>query len=317
MRMSYLNDLRAQGLKIASRSDWGSAYAPSSRVFTRPGRYLFWHISVTNPDSYSSENAHMQAIEKIGKQRFPNTGYPYNVAVFHSSGCKDGQPLDRIGAHTLNNYNISGYPFNLNYFGHAAVLPQNVDDSVTMFQIDQTARWGASLVRSGWSVATNFDNLYLPHRKFTAKSCPGDKAVNLLSELNARFHYYTRYGLGVNMPLDSADKKYLDAKFAALMNLVKTIDDAVWNYPIPSSVGAQGTVRAAKTTLNYAHLDGYRPSPVMQPIYDKLLAQPVADVDEAALAQFLLEKGLGRLSEDEINAIAKAANDELAKRQQG
>jgi hypothetical protein len=47
---------------------------------------------------------------------------------------------------------------------------------------------------------------------------------------------------------------------------------------------------------------------------DALAAQPAGDVDEAALAQALLDKGLAGLSDADVARISVATNDEAARR---
>jgi hypothetical protein len=192
--VSYLDDLRAQGLEIASRRAWGSRYNYSSpRTVYLPTRYLFLHIAVVRDrdDRVSTEHAVCRTIENIGIQRFPNTGISYNAMVFDTGRIYDGQPLTRRGAHTLNEFGIRGYPFNLNYYGHAVVMPQMPSDSVTDAQVDAVARWGAAVVRAGYSRATRF----LPHRMFAPKDCPGDRAVARLDDFNRRLRHYIAEGL--------------------------------------------------------------------------------------------------------------------------
>ena len=194
LRVGYLDDLRAQGLQIASRRAWGSRYNYSSpRTLYLPTRYLFLHIAVVRDrdDRVSTEHEVCRMIENIGIQRFPNTGISYNAMVFDTGRIYDGQPLPRRGAHTLNEYGIRGYPYNLNYYGHAVVLPQMPADPVTDEQVDSVARWGAAVVRAGYSRA----NRFLPHRMFAPKDCPGDRAVARLDEFNRRLRHYIAEGL--------------------------------------------------------------------------------------------------------------------------
>jgi len=219
--MGYLNDLRAQGLQIASRRAWGSTYNYGSpRTVYLPTRYLFLHIAVVpdRDDTIAGEHSTCRTVERIGVQRFPNTGISYNALAFDTGRLYDGQPLTRRGAHTINEYGLPGYPTNLNYYGHAIVLPQMPGDTVTDAQVDSVARWGAAVVRAGYSRATRF----LPHRMFAPKDCPGDKAVARLNEINSLLRHYISEGLD-DMAISDADaKKIAQAVHAYGLSDLKT-----------------------------------------------------------------------------------------------
>jgi len=192
--VAYLNDLRAEGLQIASRRSWGSTFNYGTpRTVYVPTRYLFLHIAVVDDpdDRLSTERAVVRQIERIGIQRFPSTGISYNAVAFDTGRLYDGQPLTRRGAHTINEFGVPGYPTNLNYYGHAIVLPQQTSDAVTNAQVDAVARWGAAVVRAGYSRA----NQFMPHRKFAPKDCPGDKAVARLDDINRLLRHYIAEGL--------------------------------------------------------------------------------------------------------------------------
>lgn len=209
--MSYLTDLREQGLEINTRGDWRAVFDYSNlRTIYLPGDYLFLHISVTNrTDDWRAD---MRTIERIGISRFPNTGISYNAAAFPDGRIADAQPLDRRGAHTLNELGVPGYPENLNYYGHAIVLPQMVGDPVTNAQVDAVAQWGAAVVRAGYSRADRF----LPHRMFAPKDCPGDRAVARLDDINGLLRHYVQEGLPVITDADVA--KIADKTVATLLN---------------------------------------------------------------------------------------------------
>jgi hypothetical protein len=158
-----------------------------------PDPHLFLHVAVVRDrdDRVATERAVCRTIENIGIQRFSNTGISYNAMVFDTGRIYDGQPLTRRGAHTLNEFRIRGYPYNLNYYGHAVVLPQMPSDPVTDAQVDAVARWGAAVVRAGYSRADRF----LPHRMLAPKDCPGDRAVARLADFNRRLRHYIAEGL--------------------------------------------------------------------------------------------------------------------------
>lgn len=172
--------LFAQGLDIVRREDWGSACSYlSSRPVTRPARWLFLHVSVT--EHTGNEARDMRTIEAIGQQRF-GIGMSYNAAAFPSGRLYEGQPLCRRGAHTVNDLINPAFPEgSLNGLARALVLPQMDTDPVTDAQIDAAARWGAALIRAGEAKP---GAVWFGHRDVTHKGCPGDPAYLRLPELN-------------------------------------------------------------------------------------------------------------------------------------
>lgn len=187
---SYIKLLRRSGTKVVTRRQWGARFRASLNRFYPPGEYLFVHIAVI--DNAPSKVERMRLIERIGVQRFQRTHFPYNDVAFEDGDIYVGQPLKRKGAHTINGKGIDGYPYDLNAHGHAICLPQNVEDRVTDAQKDSIARWAAAKVLSGESTAKRI----LPHRMFAWKSCPGDKMMAELDDVNRLFRQYVRNGLG-------------------------------------------------------------------------------------------------------------------------
>jgi hypothetical protein len=240
-RVNYLTDLREQGLAIAARPQWGSTYNYSSlRLVYIPTRYLFLHVAViADPDDLvGTEHEVMRALERIGARRFPNTGISYSAAAFDTGRLYDAQPLDRRGAHTVNELGVPGYPYNLNYYGHAIVLPQMVADPVTDAQVEAVARWGAAVVRAGWSTAREF----LPHRKFAPKDCPGDKAVARLPEINDRLQHYIANGLEPD-DMQLTDKINLEGEHAGeILGLDDITVDGALGYAAAALVIAEQTL---------------------------------------------------------------------------
>lgn len=187
--------LFAQGLSIVSRETWGAKQSyTSSRPVTRPAKWLFLHISVTidGGDLPSDEHAAMQVIERVGQQRF-GIGFPYNAAAFDTGRLYEGQPLQRRGAHTVNDLPNSAFPEgSINHLARALVLPQMTEDDVTDAQIDAAARWAAACIRAG-EVAPGA--LWFGHRDVTRKGCPGDAGYARLPQLNALTRHYETSGL--------------------------------------------------------------------------------------------------------------------------
>lgn len=177
--MDTINRLRAAGYRIRTRGEWGSkelstyAWRLRTKPVDFPVSYGFVHITVTEEHG----DAGMRLLERIGKQRF-GSGVSYNWVIDHKTDHTIylGQPLAAKGTHTVNDFHLAGFPYNLNYAGHAVAYMGNVDDEVCDECIDTIAAIFAAEKLEG--VLRIGDNIF-PHRKFAAKSCPGDK-------LNAR-----------------------------------------------------------------------------------------------------------------------------------
>lgn len=176
--------LRRGGYKIRTKEQWGSKQLPlyGWRLRTKPVDfpvdYGFVHISVTH--THGDEG--MRDIEEIGVDRF-GTGVSYNWVIDHKTDhtIYIGQPLAAKGAHTVNDKNVKGFPNNLNYFGHAVAFMGDVNDTVCDECVDTIAAIFASEKLEG--VMRIGDNIY-PHRKFAAKSCPGDKLYDRMRDIS-------------------------------------------------------------------------------------------------------------------------------------
>lgn len=257
--LDHLDKLRAQGLTITPRSEWGArkswytpagasrSYTDSGRTIRLPARFLFLHIAVVDDpsDLVGDERQVMRSLERIGLSRFPNTGISYNAAAFDTGRIYEGQPLGRRGAHTVNDKGAAGFPFDLNALGHAIVLPQMESDDVTDEQVVAVASWGAALVRAGLNRAEG-GQLY-PHRRFAFKECPGDKAVARLPEMNSLLGRYIRDGLPhrptpTPTPEDWFTMATKDDLTAALRALIPEIADAaaakVWDRRVANTTTA-------------------------------------------------------------------------------
>jgi len=222
--------LRGQGLEIRTREEWGSRldYA-SARACEPRARRLFLHIALVNDpsDLTGPEDQVMRNIENIGQARF-GVGCSYNAAAFNTGTLREGQPLTRRGAHTVNTYRRDTCPthggslvapntssgYNNNITDRALVLPQQLDDPVTDAQLDAAARWGAALRRAGLAEP---HARWHGHRCVTAKGCPGQTAYDRIPELQQLTDYYTQNGL--------------DAMQLTPDN-IHQIRDAVWNQPL-------------------------------------------------------------------------------------
>ena len=176
--------LRAAGYKIRTRGEWGSKELPNYawRLRTKPVdfpvSYGFVHISVTKEHG----DAGMRLIERIGQDRF-GTGCSYNWVVDHKTDHTIylGQPLAAKGAHTVNEKGLGHFPYNLNYHGHAVAFMGMVEDEVCDECIDTIAAiFAAEKLEDVMRIG---DNIF-PHRKFAAKSCPGDKLYARMRDIS-------------------------------------------------------------------------------------------------------------------------------------
>lgn len=191
--------LFAQGLEIVTRETWDAQQSYTSPRPVERARWLFLHIAVVDDpnDLVGTEHQVMRNIERIGQARF-GIGCSYNAAAFDTGRLYEAQPLQRRGAHTVNDLPNRDFPYwpdrprSLNHLVRALVLPQQVDDEVTDQQIDAAARWGAALCRAGFAVPRA---PWFGHRDVTRKSCPGPIAYERLAELNRLTRRYEALGL--------------------------------------------------------------------------------------------------------------------------
>jgi hypothetical protein len=206
------------GLVMRRREQWGSVFDyTNARAVEEPATRLFWHITITNPDSYPSNDRHAQAVERIGISRFPNTGISYNGLELPGAFLYEGQPFGRRGAHTVNDKRIStcatsGCPsrgtslsapsFNLNVNGRALALARNTDDPVTDADVEAAARWGAGYKLAGLVASSA---RWHGHRCVSAKSCPGDRAWTRIDDVADLTATYLRNGLPGTQPQPPED----------------------------------------------------------------------------------------------------------------
>lgn len=180
-----ISRLREAGFKVKTHEQWGSkqrdvyAWRLRNKPVDVPVRYGFLHITVTN--KHGDEGARL--VEEIGMERF-GTGCSYNWMVDHvTHTIYQGQFLEAKGAHTLNEKGVQGFPYNLNYWGHAVAIMGDVEDPVCDKCVELIAAIFAA--EQLQNVMVKGAHIY-PHRTFAAKSCPGDKAVARLTDIHDR-----------------------------------------------------------------------------------------------------------------------------------
>lgn len=192
--------LRAAGVEVYDREDWDSpreadgSYARRRKTHpmpSGPAAYHYLHITVTrDTDTVQEGAAGARQVEGYGYSSPPMVSY--QDLVTNEGKVFEGQSYGVKGTHTVNDKAVPGFPRDLNMVGYATALMQNVGDQVTDEQVRVVAmifaaRELAGVVRRGAPV--------YPHRKFAAKSCPGDKAVARLDEIVQLKDRYVRDGL--------------------------------------------------------------------------------------------------------------------------
>lgn len=196
------------GLRSREQAGFRFNYSDNtgSRAVTEPARLVFIHITITNPGSYSSDDAHARAVESIGISRFPSTGVSYNRLIMQSGKAYEGQPIGRQGAHTVNNKNITtcaepGCPSrgtsipsaatNLNDVVRAYAICQNVGDTVPDAELHALAKAIAADILAGFITR---DFRLHGHRCVAYKDCPGAKMWALLATLKSLIAHYVSTG---------------------------------------------------------------------------------------------------------------------------
>lgn len=196
--MSVIARLKTAGVECYSRAEWGSARpaAYTKRRSTHPmpsgpAPYHFWHITVTaDTDTVLEGKSGARKVESYGLSTPPMVSY--QGLVTNEGKWFEGQNYGVKGTHTINDKDVPGFPHDLNKYGYALAIMQNVNDEVTDAQIRTCAMGFAAAELDG--LVKRGAPIY-PHRKFAWKDCPGDKAVARLPELQKLKDSYVRNGL--------------------------------------------------------------------------------------------------------------------------
>lgn len=198
--MTVISRLRAAGLEVYTRRDWGSPMERDGRYANRrrthpmppgPAAYHFFHITVTgDTDTIKEGFAGSRQVETFGLSTPPMVSY--QMLVTNEGKIFEGQDYGTKGTHTINDKNVPGFPNDLNLHGYAAAILQNVGDAVTDEQVHSLAAVFAAAeleghVRRGAPI--------YPHRKFAFKECPGDRGVARLEEIQRLKDRMVREGI--------------------------------------------------------------------------------------------------------------------------
>lgn len=244
-----LEQLRAASVECYSRAEWGSPRERDGSYARRrsthpmppgPADYHFLHVTVTaDTDTVKEGAAGALQIEGYGYSTPPMVSY--QDLVTNEGRVFEGQSYGVKGTHTVNDKEVPGFPRDLNLYGYATALMQNVGDEVTDEQVWVVAmifaaRELAGLVRRGAPVH--------PHRMFAEKSCPGDLAVARLPEITRLKDRFVREGLpGKDWFAMATEKDLRAAVRAELRDLLPDIAEAVLAAPINKNDTREGPFR--------------------------------------------------------------------------
>jgi len=225
------------GRPLRLRSQWGSRFDYSgARSVTEPATRVFIHITITNPSSYGSDDAHARAVEAIGISRFPSTGVSYNRLHMQSGTAYEAQPIGRRGAHTVNDKQLStcgtpGCPSrggsfpggNLNYSVRAYAICQNVGHAVTDAELHSLAKSIAADQLAGFVIKGAPIH---GHRCVAYKECPAAQMWARMVELDRLVDHYVTTGFTTQedeWDMATADEvlakvNVVDQKVTALQN---------------------------------------------------------------------------------------------------
>ena len=221
--MSIIPLLRDAGVQCFTREQWGSpmqeigAYARRRHTHPMPGgkaKYHFLHLTVTSDTDTVKQGAE-------GARQIESYGYStpamvsYHDLITNEGRYYEGQNYGVKGTHTVNDKEVGGYPIDLNLYGYATALMQNVEDEVTDEQVRLAALCAAAREIKGY---TEYGAPILPHRMFAWKACPGDKAVARLDEIRKLKEKFVR-----NFPEEDEMAKYRDWEDADKQALVNDL----------------------------------------------------------------------------------------------
>jgi hypothetical protein len=273
---------------VIPRSTWQPRHANGCAVigtseWVNAGKELWLHHSITNPPgpdaTLAQDCAHVRDFEAIGQNRF-GCGISYTWVVMPSGRVFQGHDLDRQGTHTYGRNNRSraiclAGNFDVN------PLPQRMQNSVALL----LRELGATLDGG--------------HRDVFATACPGQHAYPLIGAMNS---------LALSgVPVDEEESKPMimlargsgggDAIYWIAPTSRGLVKEHVTTGDLASFFAMQG---AHAVTLDQAILDGITLAGT----------DPIADVDEEALAEALEARGIDGANPAEVKA---ALTDVLAR----
>lgn len=342
--------LQRVGRPLRQRQQWGSTFNyTTSNPVDEPANQIYVHITITNPNSYSSNDAHVRAVEAIGKSRFPNTGGSYNRVHTPDGTAYELQPIGRRGAHTVNTFQrstctTSGCPsrgrtiaapgrnWNLNYNARAYAIAQNVNNVVSAKLVDSVARSIAADILAGFIVKGSPIH---GHRCVTAKSCPANPMWAQMARLEQLVDYYVANGFKEedDMPTQAEFNAWLDAYYldrlkasefdpnAGQPHSMSAVKKAFTVAPWHQALGSQAGQDPQHPLVNMHKVMSDIYWTLQSGILDKILVASLednADIDEEALANLLapmINSKVTAVSDQDLERIAEAVANEQYRRQ--
>lgn len=221
-RLAVYKMLERAGVETYLRTEWGTRYEDEyiKRRGTHPmppapADYHYLHITVTSDtDTVKEGFAGARQVESYGLSTPPMVSY--QDLVTNEARVYQGQAYGTKGTHTVNDKNIAGFPEDLNLRGYAAAIMQNVGDEVTDEQVRVLAMIFAARELTGW---VKKGAKIFPHRTFANKSCPGDKAVARLPEIEKLKSQFVKAGKLPDLVEEAEPKTRGEAVDAAIRRL--------------------------------------------------------------------------------------------------
>lgn len=161
--------------RIIPRSEWGARY-PDGFYDRSPRNLERWlHHSVTiAPDllpPFTDDYAAVRELESIGQSRFRG-GISYTFAVTPAGLIFEGHSIDRVGSHTQGH----------NTAGAGIVLIGNYEKTAPTPEQLAAVTWLLHEgVRKGWWTSPTLTG---GHRDTKGTACPGQKAYDLIPDIN-------------------------------------------------------------------------------------------------------------------------------------
>lgn len=177
---------------MEARGEYAKRAGNSYYRLSEPVPYHYLHITVTRDTNTIQEGfAGARQVEGYGYTSPPMVSY--QLLTTNEGKAFEGQNYGVKGTHTVNDKKIAGFPEDLNRYGYAVALMQNVWDPVTDQQVRLVAAAFAAAeleghVRRGAPI--------FPHAKFAWKECPGGAAIARIPEIQRLKDQYVASNLG-------------------------------------------------------------------------------------------------------------------------
>lgn len=260
-------------MRVIPRTEWRARYPDAYKGYSAslPAERVWLHHSVTvAPDlrpPFDDDDAAVRALEEIGQRRF-GWGISYSFAVTPAGRIYQGHRIDGVGAHTAGQNSTSRAICLVGDYSRTAPTAAQLDAIAWLLREGAARGWWRSPRLSGG------------HRDVKSTACPGDAAYALIGEINRRAAG-PRTEEGFMAGLSDAEQRELLAAVRDLRDL------RFPGYPpdVPHPGGAVNAI-----------LSVWR-----QTFFDTALGQAlVGEVDAAALAQRIVDAGVGQAVADEL-----------------